>query len=83
MRLEPAFAEAVLDAVGPRATDPTLALVAGDALRLLGRETEARAAYDVARGATLPTPAVTPAAGPGADDDGGEDADADDEDGEP
>jgi hypothetical protein len=51
MRLEPGFAEAVLDAVGPRATEPALALVAGDALRLLGRETEARAAFDVARGA--------------------------------
>lgn len=51
LRLEPAFAEPVLEAVGPHAADPALALVAGDALRLLGRETEARAAYDVARGA--------------------------------
>ena len=41
-----------MDAVGPRPADPALALLAGDALRLLGRETEARAAFDVARGAS-------------------------------
>ena len=63
VRLEPGFAEAVLDAVGPRATEPELALVAGDALRLLGRETEARAAFDVARGAAAPSPVAV--AGPG------------------
>jgi hypothetical protein len=50
LRLEPAFAEAVLDAIGDRAVDPGLALVAGDALRLLGREAEALAAFDRARG---------------------------------
>lgn len=51
IRLEPAFAPAVLSAIGDRATsEPTLALVAGDALRLLGREHEALAAYDTARG---------------------------------
>lgn len=51
MRLEPAFARDVLDAISERAmTDVTLALVAGDALRLLGRESEALEAYDRARG---------------------------------
>ncbi|OGO55411.1 MAG: hypothetical protein A2V85_16120 [Chloroflexi bacterium RBG_16_72_14] len=50
LRLEPAFAEAVLDAIGDRAVDPGLALFAGDALRLLGREAEALAAFDRARG---------------------------------
>jgi hypothetical protein len=30
--------------------DPALALVAGDALRLLGRESEALVAFDLARG---------------------------------
>lgn len=60
LRLEPGFAESVLESVGPHASDPSIALVAGDALRLLGRETEARAAYDVARGAASPSP--TPSA---------------------
>jgi hypothetical protein len=51
IRLEPGFAPAVLAAIGDRAsTEPVLALVAGDALRLLGREHEALAAFDVARG---------------------------------
>ena len=50
LRLEPDFAGAVIDAVGERATDPQLALVAGDAYRLLGREGEALAAFDRARG---------------------------------
>jgi len=50
LRLEPDFAEAVIDAVRERATDPQLALVAGDAYRLLGRESEALAAFDRARG---------------------------------
>jgi tetratricopeptide (TPR) repeat protein len=63
VRLEPGFAQAVVDAVGPRPADPALALLAGDALRLLGRETEARAAFDVARGAS-PAPAADPAADP-------------------
>jgi hypothetical protein len=51
IRLEPGFAQAVLAAIGDRAsTEPVLALVAGDALRLLGREHEALAAFDTARG---------------------------------
>jgi hypothetical protein len=50
IRLEPAFAQGVLDAIGDRADEPALALVAGDALRLLGRESEALAAFDRARG---------------------------------
>ncbi len=49
MRLDPEFAEGVLDAVGSWDRDPALALVAGDALRLLGRESEALAAFDRAR----------------------------------
>ena len=71
VRLEPGFAQAVVDAVGPRPADPALALLAGDALRLLGRETEARAAFDVARGASPvaevperePAPDAEPTAG--------------------
>ena len=50
LRLEPGYARDVLAAIGERATDPALALVAGDALRLLGRESEALAAFDIARG---------------------------------
>ncbi|HEY3335119.1 MAG TPA: hypothetical protein VGK16_07755 [Candidatus Limnocylindrales bacterium] len=50
LRLEPGYARDVLGAIGERATDPALALVAGDALRLLGRESEALAAFDIARG---------------------------------
>jgi len=50
LRLDPGYAREVLAAVGDAAVDPALALVAGDALRLLGRETEARAAFDIARG---------------------------------
>jgi tetratricopeptide (TPR) repeat protein len=51
IRLEPGFAQAALAAIGDRSsTEPVLALVAGDALRLLGREHEALAAYDMARG---------------------------------
>jgi tetratricopeptide (TPR) repeat protein len=50
LRLEPGFAQAVLEAIGDRSVEPTLALVAGDALRLLGRESEALAAFDRARG---------------------------------
>jgi tetratricopeptide (TPR) repeat protein len=49
LRLEPDYATAVLDAIGDR-TDPGLALVAGDAYRLLGREAEALDAFDRARG---------------------------------
>lgn len=50
LRLDPGFAEGVLEAIGDRASEPVLALVAGDALRLLGRESEALAAFDRARG---------------------------------
>jgi len=50
LRLEPGFAGAVLGAVAGRDLDPLLALVEGDALRLLGREAEALAAFDRARG---------------------------------
>jgi hypothetical protein len=62
LRLEPEFAQAVLNAIGERPDDPGLALVAGDALRLLGRETEARAAFDLARGGA-PARASAPSAG--------------------
>jgi Tetratricopeptide repeat len=93
LRLEPGFAESVLESVGPHASEPAIALVAGDALRLLGRETEARAAYDVARGAssvdssaaalTSGVPGVSGAAQPADDGDGERDADDDgDTDGE-
>jgi hypothetical protein len=50
LRLEPGYARDVLAAIGERAAEPALALVAGDALRLLGRESEALAAFDIARG---------------------------------
>ena len=51
LRLDPVYATEVLDVIGTRATEPGLVLVAGDALRILGREQEALAAFDVARGA--------------------------------
>ena len=50
IRLEPKFAQGVLTAIGERGREPMLALVAGDALRLLGREHDALEAYDLARG---------------------------------
>lgn len=50
LRLEPAFAEDVVQAVSGRDDQPMLALVRGDALRLLGREVEAIEAFDRARG---------------------------------
>ncbi len=50
LRLEPGYARDVLAAIADQAVDPALALVAGDALRLLGRESEALAAFDMARG---------------------------------
>ncbi len=50
LRLDPGFAEGVLEAVGAWERDPALALVAGDALRLLGREAEAIDAFELARG---------------------------------
>ncbi len=49
IRLEPAFAHGVLTAIGDRAAVPLLGLVAGDALRLLGRDDEAFEAWDRAR----------------------------------
>lgn len=63
LRLDPGFATAVLDAIGVRASEPELALVAGDALRLLGREPEALAAYEVAgdAGASFGAAAATAA----------------------
>lgn len=51
LRLDPGFATEVLDVIGTRATEPGLVLVAGDALRILGREQEALNAFDIARGA--------------------------------
>ncbi len=56
IRLEPGFAQGVLDALGDRTDEPALALVAGDALRLLGREAEALEAFDRARGRPAPPP---------------------------
>lgn len=57
LRLQPGCAADVADAVGAH-PDPRLALVRGDAYRLLGREAEARRAYtDAARGLTPPDPA--------------------------
>lgn len=50
MRIAPGFAEDVLRAVSGRDDQPLLALVRGDALRLLGREAEALEAFDRARG---------------------------------
>ena len=50
LRLDPRFADDVLDALGAWDRDPGLALVAGDALRLLGREAEALFAFEVAGG---------------------------------
>jgi hypothetical protein len=58
IRLEPKFAQGVLTAIGERATVPLLALVCGDALRLLGREHEALEAYDRARGKAAKTEPV-------------------------
>jgi len=55
MRLEPGFAEDVLRAVAGRDDQPLLALVRGDALRLLGREAEALGAFDRARGRSSAT----------------------------
>jgi hypothetical protein len=64
IRLEPAFAQGVLDALGDRAaTEPALALVAGDALRLLGRESEALAMFDSARGRPVAAPRSVPPRG--------------------
>jgi hypothetical protein len=70
MRLEPGFAEDVLRAVSGRDDQPLLALVRGDALRLLGRETEAVEAFNRARGRASAVPVRTTAhGGPGLFDD--------------
>jgi hypothetical protein len=65
LRLDPGFAGAVLDVIGTRATEPGLVLVAGDALRILGREQEALAAFDVARGTAALVADAAGAAGAG------------------
>ncbi len=66
LRLDPAFAAQVLDAIDDRASEPELALLAGDALRILGREREALAAFDIARGGV---PDAAPLEAPAADGD--------------
>ncbi len=59
LRIAPALAPAVIDLVGER-HDPRLALVRGDAYRLVGRELDARRAYvDAARPDQLPPPHVS------------------------
>lgn len=50
IRLDPGFAPSVLEAVGPDPAEPALLLVAGDALRLVGRESDALAAFGRASG---------------------------------
>jgi tetratricopeptide (TPR) repeat protein len=71
MRLAPEFAEDVLHAVTRRDDQPLLALVHGDALRLLGREAEALEAFDRARGRASATGVGGPSheVGPGLFDD--------------
>lgn len=57
LRVAPALAPAVLDLIEGR-TEPGIALVRGDAYRLVGRELEARRAFvDAARGSPSPLPA--------------------------
>jgi hypothetical protein len=57
LRLAPAFAPAVLDALAPY-EGPELALVKGDAYRLVGHERDARLAFAEAA-ASIPAPATT------------------------
>jgi hypothetical protein len=60
LRVAPALAPAVLDLIAGR-TERGLALVRGDAYRLVGRELEARQAFlEAARGASWPPPAPEP-----------------------
>lgn len=67
LRLTPALAPAVLDLLGEDRR-PELALVRGDAYRLVGLEAEARAAYaDVPRPAPRPHPGSTDHADPSTD----------------
>jgi hypothetical protein len=65
IRLEPKYAPGVLTAIGERGSVPLLALVRGDALRLLGREQEAQEAWQVARGG--PARDASPADAPAGD----------------
>ncbi len=69
MRLEPGFAEDVLRAVAGRDDQPQLALVRGDALRLVGREADALQAFDRARGRSSEAAANPSSGGPGLFDD--------------
>jgi hypothetical protein len=70
MRLEPGFADDVLRAVSGRDDQPLLALVRGDALRIIGREAEALEAFDRARGRSSGAAADPPGhGGPGLFDD--------------
>lgn len=59
LRLAPALAPAVLEALAPY-DEPELALVKGDAYRLVGHERDARLAFADAA-ASIPAPATTPA----------------------
>jgi hypothetical protein len=59
LRLAPALAPAVLDALEPY-DGPELALVKGDAYRLVGHERDARVAFADAA-ASIPAPTTTPA----------------------
>jgi hypothetical protein len=60
IRVAPALAPAVIDLIAGR-TERGLALVRGDAYRLVGRELEARQAFlEAARGASWPPPAPEP-----------------------
>ncbi len=79
LRFAPALAPAVLDALGDRHDDdPALALVRGDAYRLVGHERDARRAYARARPAAVHLPAGPESAG-GSDPQARPDAGADTE----
>lgn len=65
MRLEPDFAADVLRAVAGRDDQALLALVRGDALRMLGREPEALEAFQRARGRSSAAASRPAAGGPG------------------
>ncbi len=60
LRIAPALAPAVLDLIGDR-HDPALALLRGDAYRLVGREIDARRAYADAARPDEPPPQGDPA----------------------
>jgi hypothetical protein len=78
LRLDATSAQRVLDAISDRTADPILALVRGDALRLLGRETEALAAFEVAGGAASRSRDAADDARPADDNSAGADAGAGD-----